>query len=84
MQLSNEEYARKRIHNGSLLQIENFVTRVTLQHHSASLVMPNSNPCDGIFNQHLTTIKDSYVHFTYFIQGESLKNENAGDGHDNS
>ena len=46
--------------------------------------MPNSNPCDGIFNQHLTTIKDSYVHFTDFIQGESLKNENAGDGHDNS
>ena len=23
--------------------------------------MPNSYPCDGIFNSHLTTIKDSYI-----------------------
>ena len=60
MQLSNEEYARKRIHNGSSVQIENSVTRVTVPHHSASLVMPNSYPHDGIFNQHLTTIKDFY------------------------
>ena len=41
MQLSKEEYARKRIHNGSSVQIENSVTRVTVRHHSASLVMPN-------------------------------------------
>ena len=60
MQLSKEEYARKRIHNGSLVQIENSVTRVTVRHHSASLVKPNSYPRDGIFNQHLTAIKDSY------------------------
>ena len=60
MRLSNEEYARKRIHNGSSVQIENSVTRVTVWHHLASLVMPNSFPRDGIFNQHLTTIKDSY------------------------
>ena len=60
MQLSKEKYERKRIDNGSLLQIENSVTRVTVRHHSASLVMPNSYPRDGIFNQHLTTIKDSY------------------------
>ena len=33
---------------------------VTVRHHSASLVMPNSCPRDGIFNPHLTTIKDSY------------------------
>ena len=33
---------------------------VTVRHHSASLVMPNSYPPDGIFNPHLTTIKDSY------------------------
>ena len=64
MQLSKEEYARKRIHNGSSVQIENSVTRVTVRHRSASLVMPNSYPRDGIFNQHLTTIKDSYI-FAY-------------------
>ena len=34
--------------------------RITVQHQSASLVMPNSYPCDGIFSPHLTTIKDSY------------------------
>ena len=52
MQLSKEEYARKRIHNGSSVQIENSVTRVTVWHHSASLlVMPNSYPRDGIFNR---------------------------------
>ena len=33
---------------------------ITVRHHSASLVMPNSYPRDGIFNPHLTTIKDSY------------------------
>ena len=60
MQLSKAEYARKRIHNGSSVQTENSVTRVTVRHHSTSLVMPNSYPDDGIFNQHLTTIKDSY------------------------
>ena len=48
MQLSKEGYARERIHNGSSVQIENSV-------------MPNSYPRDGIFNQHLTTIKDSYI-----------------------
>ena len=61
MQLSKEEYARKRIHNGSSMQIENSVTRVTARHDKVSLVMPNSYPCDGIFSQHLTTIKDSYM-----------------------
>ena len=50
MQLSKKEYARKRIYNGSSVRIEN-----------SSRMMPNSYPCDGIFNQHLTTIKDSYI-----------------------
>ena len=59
--LSKEEYARKRIHNCSSVLIENSVTRVTVRIHPASLVMPNSYPRDGIFNQHLTTIKDSYI-----------------------
>ena len=61
MQLSMEKYARKRIHNGYSVQIENSVTQVTVRHHSASLVMPNIYPRDGIFNQLLTTIKDSYM-----------------------
>ena len=33
---------------------------IIVRHHSASLVMPNSYPLDGIFNQHLTGIKDSF------------------------
>ena len=28
--------------------------KITVRHHSASLMMPNSYPCDGIFNPHLT------------------------------
>ena len=34
---------------------------ITVRHHSASLVMPNSYPRDEIFNPYLTTIKDSYI-----------------------
>ena len=34
---------------------------ITVRHHSASLVIPNSYPCDGIFNPHLAIIKDSYI-----------------------
>ena len=34
---------------------------ITVGHHSASLIMLNNYPCDGIFNLHLTTIKDSYI-----------------------
>ena len=34
--------------------------RITVQHHLASFRMPNSYPRDGIFNLHLTTIKDFY------------------------
>ena len=58
MQLLKEEYARKRMKNGRSVQIEN---SVTLDNCSASLVMPNSYPHDGIFNPHITTIKDSYI-----------------------
>ena len=32
---------------------------ITVRHHSESLVNPNSYPCNGIFNLHLITIKDS-------------------------
>ena len=34
--------------------------RITVWHHSASLVMSNSYSHDRIFNPHLTTIKDPY------------------------
>ena len=44
-----EEYARKRIHNGFSVQIENSVTR------------DNSYPRDGNFNPHFTTIENSYT-----------------------
>ena len=35
---------------------------ITVRHHSASLVMPDTYPRDGICNPHLKTIKDSYIH----------------------
>ena len=50
---------KKKIHN-SYVQIENSVSRVIVQHHSARLVMPNTYPCDRVFNPLFTTIKDSY------------------------
>ena len=34
---------------------------ITVRHHSASFVMPNSYPRNRIFNPHLTTMKDSYI-----------------------
>ena len=33
---------------------------ITVRHHLASLVKPNSYHRDGIFNLHLSTIRDSY------------------------
>ena len=47
---------------------------ITVRHHSASLMMPNSYPRDGIFNPHITTIKDSY-NFTHVISPIKFKNE---------
>ena len=47
MQLSKEEYARKRTHNGCLVQIK-------------SLAILNSYRRDRIFNPQLTAIKNSY------------------------
>ena len=35
---------------------------ITVWHHSASLVMPDSNPRDGFFCLPLTHIKDSDIH----------------------
>ena len=78
MLLSKEEYARKRIHNSSSVQIENSVTWVPAWHHLASLVMPSSYPHDGIFNQHLTTIKDSNNKTQITKQSETDQHENVG------
>ena len=55
MQLSKEEYARKRICNGCSVRIEN---SVALDNYLASLVMPNSYPRN--LNLHLMTINNSY------------------------
>ena len=40
--------------------IENSVRRVTVRHHEAYRVMPNSYPSDGIFNLHRRTIMNSF------------------------
>ena len=37
-------------------------------HHSASLVIPNNYPHDGISNPHLTTIKSSYILLLFVYQ----------------
>ena len=60
MQLSKEEYAGKRIHNGCLMQIESPVTQ---DNCSASLGRPRYAEQlrrDRIFNLQLTAIKNSY------------------------
>ena len=51
-----------RIVNGCEMRIDNSVTRVTVRHHGACRVMPNSKSylSDGIFNLHRKTIMDSF------------------------
>ena len=39
---------------------------ITARIHSASIVMPNSYPRDGILNPHLTTTKESHDQFPLF------------------
>ena len=79
MQLSKKDYARKRIHNGCQLRIENSVTR---DNCSASRGLQNSDPRDGIFNLHLTTIKDSYNLFLCFYRNEEIQMTWVGDNFD--
>ena len=57
MQLSKEEYARKRIHNGCLVQIE-------------SLAMLNSYSRDRVFNPQLTAIKKKMCNVQTFVTHE--------------
>ena len=40
---------------------------ITVWHHSESLVISNSYPCDGMFSPHLTSIKDSYNILPYSL-----------------
>ena len=47
-----------RIFNGCEVLIENSVTRVTVRHHEACRVMPNSYSSDEIFSLHWRTIMD--------------------------
>ena len=49
-----------RIFNGCEVLIENYAMRVTVRHHKACRVMPNSYPSDRIFNLHRRTIMDSF------------------------
>ena len=51
IQLSKEEYARKRIHNGCLVQIESPVTQ-----DNCSASLRKSQDADRIFNPQLTAI----------------------------
>ena len=39
---------------------ENLSLGITVCHHLASLVMPNGDPCDGLFYPTLTLVIDSY------------------------
>ena len=55
-----KRYARKSIYHVCMVWIEKSVTRVTVRHHSASLVMPNSDPRDRFFYPHHTPMKDIY------------------------
>ena len=51
--------------------------RKTLTH--PFIVMPNSYPRDGIFNQHLTTIKDSYIVLCFYRHpGQNRSKPNGG------
>ena len=60
MQLSKEGYAR----NSSIMvvrcEFKILSLGITVRHLSANLVILNSYARDGIYNLHLTTIKDSF------------------------
>ena len=45
-----------------MVWIENLSLGITVRHHSASLVMPISDPRDRFFYPHHTHMKDTYSH----------------------
>ena len=69
IQFSKEVYARKE----SII-----VLRCELK--IPSLLMPNSYPRDGIFNPHLTTIKDSYNLKPHFSRGTAQRRRGPSNG----
>ena len=53
---------------------------ISVPHHSAILVMPNSYLRDRIFSPHLTTIKDSYILDSDLITLEFIMSPTEGKG----
>ena len=66
--LSKEEYAIKKTVMVVRCELKIPSLWITVRHHSASFVMPNSYHHHGIFNLHLTTIKGSYLLYGKIIQ----------------
>ena len=56
-----KRYARKSIYHGCMVWIEKLSLEITVRHHSASLVMPISDPRDRFFYPHHTPMKDTYI-----------------------
>ena len=61
--VSMSQHTNIRIFNGCVVRVENSVKRVTVRHHEAHRMIPNSNqviPSDGFLNQHQRSIMDSF------------------------
>ena len=71
MQLPKEEYARKRIHIGSSVQIENSITRVTAWHHEAHRTVTL------VTEFSISTIKDSYIPFFFLSDASTIVTTNG-------
>ena len=59
--ITNSGEQEKRIHYSCEVMIETSVPRITICHHSASLVMPNGDPLDEYFCPTITLMMDSYI-----------------------
>ena len=66
MLLYNKGFARKRICNDSLVQIENSVTQSPQDSCLKSLVKQNSYPRGGVFDMHLTVISKYFINLTTY------------------
>ena len=69
----NQKVCNKRIYHGCIMWIENPSLGITIRHHSASIVMPISDPRDRFFYQHHTAKKDAY-NLTHVVLLSSGKN----------
>ena len=69
----------KNLYNECEGRIEKSVPRITVCHHSASLVMPNGDPQDRFFYPPLTVMVDSYNMGNSSVQkGLMRDNKNTG------